>query len=104
MGEGIADRLAATELEEQLPEHRFNGIEDIVLFDKCHLDVELVELSGRTVGPGILVAEARRDLEVAVEARDHGELLVLLWRLGEGIEFARMQARRHQEVPGALRA
>ena len=37
--------------------------------DEAHLEVELVELAGRAVGAGVLVAEAGRDLEVAVEAR-----------------------------------
>ena len=53
-------------------------------------------------GAGVLVAEARRDLEIAVEPGDHQELLELLRRLGQGVEAARMQAAGHQEVAGAL--
>src|SRR5688572_31814158 len=50
----------------------------VLLGDEAHLEVELVELAGRAVGTGVLVAEAGRDLEVAVEARHHDELLELL--------------------------
>ena len=38
--------------------------------------VHLVELAGAAVGARGLVAEARRDLEVAVEARDHEDTMV----------------------------
>ncbi len=77
--------------------------EYVVLRDEAHLDVELIELAGRAVGARVLVAEARRDLEVAVEARDHRELLELLRRLRQRVELARMQARRHEEVARAFR-
>ena len=42
--------------------------------DEAHFDVDLREL-GLPVAPGILVAEALRDLEVPVEARHHQDLL-----------------------------
>ena len=95
--------LAAAELEEQLAQHRLDRLEHVLLLDEAHLDVELVELAGRAVGAGVLVAEAGRDLEVAVEARDHDELLELLRRLRQGVELAGMQPRRHQKVARALR-
>src|SRR5690349_23654496 len=44
------------------------------------------------VGAGVLVAEAGRDLEVAVEARDHDQLLEHLRRLRERVELTRMDA------------
>ena len=71
--------------------------------DKAHLEVELVELARQAVGARVLVAKTRRDLEVAVEARHHQELLVLLRRLRQRIELARMNPRRHQEVARAFR-
>ena len=77
--------------------------EHVLLRDEAHLDVELVELARQPVGARVLVAEAGRDLEVAVEARHHDELLELLRRLRQRVELARMQARRHQEVARALR-
>jgi hypothetical protein len=63
-------------------QHGLQRGEDVVLGDEAHLQIELVELAGRAVGARILVAEARRDLEIAVEARDHQQLLELLRRLG----------------------
>ena len=69
---------------------------------KRHLDVELVELARRAVGAGVLVAEARRDLEVAVEARHHQQLLELLRRLRQRVELAGVNAARHQVVARAF--
>ena len=70
--------------------------------DERHLDVELVELARRAVGARVLVAEAGRDLEVAVEARHHQQLLELLRRLRQRVELAGMNAARHQVVARAL--
>ena len=95
-------RLAAAELLEHAAQHRFDRGEHILLRDEAHLDVELVELAGRAVGARVLVAKARRNLEVAVEAGDHDQLLELLWRLRQGVELPRMQARRHEIVARAL--
>ncbi len=50
----------------------------------------------------VLVAEAADDLEVAVHARDHQDLLEDLRRLRERVELARMQAARHEEVARAF--
>ena len=75
----------------------------VVLLDEAHFEVELVELAGQAVGARILVAEAWRDLEIAVEARDHEQLLVLLRRLRQRVELAGMDARRHQEVARTFR-
>jgi hypothetical protein len=47
----------------------------------AHFHVELVKLSGRTIGARILVAKTWRDLEIAIEAQHHDELLELLRRL-----------------------
>ena len=73
------------------------------LRDEAHLKIELVELAGRAVGARILVAETRRDLEIAVEARHHDELLELLRRLRQRVKFSRMDARRHQIIARAFR-
>ena len=82
-------RLAAGELLEHAAQHRLDRVEHVLLRDEAHLDVELVELARRAVGARVLVAEARRDLEVAVEARDHDQLLELLRRLRQRVELAR---------------
>ncbi len=78
-------------------------VPDVLLGDEAHLEVELVELARQPIGAGIFVAEARRDLEIPVEARDHQQLLVLLRRLRQREERAGMDAARHQEVARALR-
>ncbi len=96
-------RLAVGELLEQAVHDRLHGGEHVLLGGEAHLEVELVELARRAVGPGVLVAEAGRDLEVAVEAGHHQQLLELLRRLRQRIELARMHARRHQVVARALR-
>ena len=98
------DRLAAGELLEHAPNHRLHRGEHVLLLDEAHLDVELVEFARQPVGARVLVAKAGRDLEIAVEARHHQELLVLLRRLRQRVELARMQARRHEEVARAFGA
>ena len=72
--------------------HRLDGGEYVFLGDEAHLDVELIEFQA-AVGAQVLVAKAGRDLEVAVEAGDHQQLLELLRRLGQRIELARMHPR-----------
>ena len=97
------DGQAVGELLEHARDDGLHRREHVVLLDEAHLDVELVELAGQAVGTRILVAKAGCDLEVAVEARDHQQLLVLLRRLRQGVELARMHARRHQEIARAFR-
>ena len=82
--------------------HRLDGSEHVLLLDERHLQVELVELARAAVGARVLVAKAGCDLEVAVEARDHEQLLVLLRRLGQRVELAGMEAGGHQEVARPL--
>ena len=74
----------------------------VVLVDEAHLEVELGEL-GLAVAAQVLVAEAAGDLEVAVDAGDHQQLLELLRALRQGVDAARLEARRDDEVAGALR-
>ena len=95
-------RQPAAEFLEDAAQHRLHRVEHVVLGDEAHFDVELVEFAGRTVGAGVLVAEAGGDLEIAVEARHHDQLLELLRRLRQRIELAGMDAARHQEVARAL--
>ena len=96
-------RLAAGKLLEHAADHRLDRVEHVLLGDEAHLQIELVELAGRAVGARVLVAEARRDLEIAIEARHHDELLELLRRLRQRVELSRMDARRHQIVARAFR-
>ena len=96
-------RLAAGKLLEHAAHDRLDRVEHVLLGDEAHLQIELVEFAGRAVGAGVLVAEAGRDLEVAIEARHHDELLELLRRLRQRVEFSRMDARRHEVVARTLR-
>jgi len=66
-----------------------------------HLDVHLGELR-LPVGAEIFVPEAADNLIVAVEARDHEELLEKLGRLGEGVELTRVDTAGDQVVPRPL--
>ena len=70
--------------------------------DERHLAVDLGEL-GLAVGAEVFIAEALHNLEVAVEAGHHEQLLEGLGRLRQGVELAMAEARRHHEVAGALR-
>jgi hypothetical protein len=74
----------------------------VLLLHEGHLQVELRELR-LAVGALVLVAEAARDLEVAVHAADHQQLLQLLGRLRQRVELARVEAAGHQIVARALR-
>ena len=98
----LGHRLALGEFLEHAGDHRLHRRKHILLRDEAHLDVELVEFR-QAVRAGVLVTEARRDLEVAVEARHHEQLLVLLRGLRQRVELAGMDAAGHQEVARALR-
>ena len=85
-----------------LDDHRFDEGHHGFLVDEAHLEVELGELR-LAVAAQVLVAIAPGDLEVAVHARDHQQLLELLWALGQGVHTARLEAARDDEVAGTLR-
>ena len=77
------------ELAEDAGQHRLDGRKHVVLRHERQLDVELIELAGRAIRPRVLVAKTGRDLEVAIEAGDHQQLLELLRRLRQRVELAR---------------
>ena len=72
-------------------DHRLDEGHHGRLVDEAHLEVELGEL-GLAVAAQVLVAEAARDLEVAVDAGDHQQLLELLRALRQGVDVARLEA------------
>jgi len=73
------------------PDHQvLDKAGDRGLVDEAHLQVELGEL-WLPVAAGVLIAEAARDLEVAVEPADHQQLLELLRTLGQGVDGARLE-------------
>ena len=81
-------------------EDLFAECEDVFFGDEGGFDVELSEL-GLAVGAEIFVAKTARDLEVALDAADHQELLVLLGSLRERVETAGGEARGHEEIAGS---
>ena len=89
-------------LFEDAGEDRLHRLEDVFLLDEAHFHVELVEFARQAVGARVLVAEAGRDLEVAVEAGDHQQLLILLGGLRQRVELAGMDARGHEEIARAF--
>ncbi len=74
----------------------------MLLAREAHFKIDLRELK-LAVGAQVLVAEAARDLEVAVEAGDHQNLLEDLRRLRQRVEAARIDAARHKKIARAFR-
>ena len=91
-------------LGEDRREHVLEHGKDVVLRGEGHLHVELIEFAGAAVAAGVLVAEARGDLEIAVKARRHEQLLELLRRLRQRVELAGVLTCRHKIVARALGA
>ena len=90
-------RRLASDQRHQPPHQRLEHREDEVLGRERDLEVDLREL-GLAIGAQVLVAEALRDLEVAIDARDHQDLLEDLRRLRQREELPRVHAARHQVV------
>ena len=84
----LLDRPLRHDGATDLDDHHLDEGHHRVLVDEAHLDVELGEL-GLAVAAQVLVAEAARDLEVAVDARDHEDLLELLGALRQRVDRAR---------------
>ena len=100
-GAGAHGPLALEQIEDAV-DHGLERREDVLLRDEAHLDVELIELARKAVRARVLVAKAGRDLEIAVEARHHQKLLILLRRLRQRVELAGVNARGHEEVARAF--
>jgi hypothetical protein len=86
-----------------VPHQPFDERHDLGLGEERSLDVELGEFR-LAVRAQVLVAKAAHDLVVAVEARDHQQLLEDLGRLRQCKEFARVGAARHEIVARTLRS
>ena len=91
-----ADRLAPDRLH-----HLLHQGHDELDVREGHLDVELRQLV-EPIRAQVLVSEAARDLVVALEARDHEQLLEDLRRLRKREELALLEPGRDEEVPGAF--
>ena len=99
---GERPRHPLARLVPQRHQHGLDEAEHVLYSDERCLEVDLGEL-GLAVVAQILVAEAARDLEVAVEPRDHEQLLVDLRGLGQRVELPGMYARWHHVVARSLR-
>ena len=97
----LLDRPVGRRRPRHLDGHRLDEAHHGLLVDEAHLEVELGELR-LAVATQVLVAIAARDLEVAVDARDHEQLLELLRALRQGVDAARLEPARDDEVAGAL--
>src|SRR3546814_12569332 len=91
--------LALAELLKYAMKHRLDSIEDVILRDEAHFEIKLVEFARRTIGTGVFVTKARRDLEIAIEASKHKELHEHLRRLRPRGEFPRTPAAGHHIDP-----
>ncbi len=97
----LLDRPVRHDLAADLDDHRLDEVHDPLLGDEAHLQVELGELR-LAVAAQVLVAEAAGDLEVAVHAGDHQQLLELLRALRQGVDGAGLKPARDDEVARAL--
>ena len=100
-GHGVGD-VNAEHILEDGPHHALEHIEDVFLFHEGHFAVYLGEFR-LTVCAKVFVAEAADNLEVAVVAGHHEELLEGLGALGKGVELAGVHAGRDHKVAGAFR-
>src|ERR1700730_12010386 len=91
----------AQHLLPDMGEGPFDDIEDVVLADEGHLQVQLRELR-LAIRSLILVAIAADDLEVAIHAGHHQQLLVELRRLRQGVDVPLLQPAGNEEVASAL--
>ncbi len=82
--------------------HEFlDQVQHVVALDEAHLHVQLGELR-LAVGTQVFVAKAAGDLEVALVAGDHEQLLELLRALRQGVELAGVDAAGNQVVARAF--
>ena len=95
-------RRLASDKRHETAHQRLEDREDQILGRERDLEVDLRELR-LPIGAQVLVAEALGDLEVAVHAGDHQDLLEDLRRLRQREELARVDAARHEIVARPFR-
>ena len=100
-GERRDERKIGAYLPREAGEQFLEQFKDVFLGREAHLNIELGEIR-LTVGAQVFVTRAASDLEVALHAGHHQELLVLLRRLGQRIERTRLHPGRYQVVASAL--
>jgi hypothetical protein len=95
-------RGSSTPLAPAADGHLLEDRQDLIDTDEGHLEIHLGELE-LAVGALILVAKASGDLEVALAAADHEQLLDDLRGLGQRVERPRVVAARDEEITRTLR-
>ncbi len=98
-----ARSVVFAEFSEYRRQNIFKYRKNIFLRRKRHLHIQLIELSRRTVTSGVFVTEARRDLEITVEACCHKQLLELLRCLRQRVKFSGVLTCGHKIVSRAFR-
>jgi hypothetical protein len=81
--------------------HPLDEVHHRGLVDEAHLEIQLRELR-LAIASKVLVPEAAGDLEIAIDAADHEELLELLGALRQGVDRTRLEPRWDDEVAGTL--
>ena len=99
--EGGLAQVVAADFAEEVFGHLLEEGQDVLLTHEAHFAVDLCEL-GLSVGTQVLVAEALDDLEIAVHAGHHQELLEGLRALRQGIELSLVHAGGYDEVARSL--
>ncbi|MNK22531.1 hypothetical protein D3C87_408080 [compost metagenome] len=82
-------------------DHVFEQVADFLFRQERGFAIDLREFR-LAVSAQVFVAEALGDLVVTVEVSNHQQLLEQLWRLRQGEEAARVDARRHQVIARAF--
>src|SRR5262249_45672793 len=85
----------------QRRDQTFDHRQNVLSFDKRHLEVELREFR-LPVTAQVFIAHAARNLKVAFEAGYHQELLELLRTLRQGKEFSLVHAAGNHVVAGSF--
>ena len=98
LGGDIVGAVLCEDRRQHVLKHR----EHVLLRGERHLHIELVELAGRAVAAGVLVAEAGGDLEILIKAARHQQLLELLRCLRQSVELAGVLAGGDEIVARAL--
>ena len=94
---GKAQQLADSMHDEYI------STEHILLGSKPHFKVQLIELSGRTIRPCILITEAGSNLEVLIYSGYHQQLLILLRCLWQCIKFSFIVSGRDNIISCSFR-
>ena len=98
------DGFAISKFFKHASHYWLHRVPNFFLRDEAHFQIELIKFARQTVSARVFIAETWCDLEIAVKASDHQQLLILLRSLWQREEFARVNAAWHEEIARAFRA